>query len=139
MANRVHAMVETAVPFNEMVEIEATVENNAGIIDKDKIPNRSSEILDSVLVQMVEVGSTDLNDADAVLAWSAEPKKLGTVVAVALVVVVEDEENEKAEIVYDFVKHKMDKANHYVVVVPKQPDEKIPDASLPYVEVDNAA
>lgn len=58
-----------------------------------------------------------------------EPKNVGTAAADALDVVVEVEEIEKAEIAYDFVKHKMVKANLRVDEVPKQPDEKIPVAS----------
>lgn len=42
-----------------MVEIIVVIENNAGNIDMDEIPNRNSGIQVHVLVQMVVVGSTD--------------------------------------------------------------------------------
>lgn len=58
---------------------------------------------------------------------------------VALVEVVGVEEIEKVENAYDYAQLKMVMANHYVVVVPKQPGEKIPVAVLPYDEVVNVA
>lgn len=58
MVNRASAMGETVVPFNELVETTAIDETNAGIIVRAKIPNRSSENRDSVLVPLGELGST---------------------------------------------------------------------------------